>query len=68
MKEQMGHSSIQVTVDTYGHSVPGANVSYVDRLDKKPSSKPAARRQQHPQLPLNRLVAVDRIELSTYGL
>jgi integrase len=36
VKEQMGHSSIQVTVDTYGHLIPGANVSYVDRLDEKP--------------------------------
>jgi hypothetical protein len=34
VKEQMGHSSIQVTVDTYGHLIPGANVSYVDRLDE----------------------------------
>ena len=33
MKEQMGHSSIQVTVDTYGHLSPGANVCFVDRLD-----------------------------------
>jgi integrase len=34
VKEQMGHSSIQVTVDIYGHLIPGANVSFVDRLDK----------------------------------
>ena len=33
VKEQMGHSSIQVTVDTYGHLIPGANVSFVDKLD-----------------------------------
>ena len=33
VKEQMGHSSIQVTVDTYGHLIPGANVNWVDRLD-----------------------------------
>jgi integrase len=33
VKEQMGHSSIQVTVDIYGHLVPGADVSFVDRLD-----------------------------------
>jgi len=39
VKEQMGHSSIQVTVDTYGHLIPGANVSYVDRLDQKPKKK-----------------------------
>ncbi len=32
-KEQMGHSSIQVTVDIYGHLIPGANVSFVDTLD-----------------------------------
>jgi integrase len=33
VKEQMGHSSIQVTVDTYGHLVPGAGVGWVDRQD-----------------------------------
>ena len=33
VKEQMGHSSIQVTVDIYGHLIPGADVCYVDRLD-----------------------------------
>ena len=36
VKEQMGHSSIQVTVDIYAHLIPGANVSFVDRLDEKP--------------------------------
>jgi integrase len=34
VKEQMGHSSIQVTVDIYGHLIPGANVNFVDRLDE----------------------------------
>src|SRR5262249_8368401 len=33
VKEQMGHSSIQVTVDIYGHLVPGANISFAHRLD-----------------------------------
>ena len=33
VKEQMGHSSIQVTVDIYGHLIPGADVCFVDRLD-----------------------------------
>jgi integrase len=33
VKEEMGHSSIQVTVDTCGHLIPGANVNFVDRLD-----------------------------------
>ena len=39
VKEQMGHSSIQVTVDTYAHLIPGADVSFVDRLDEKPRKK-----------------------------
>jgi len=33
VKEQMGHHSIRVTVDTYGHLVPGGNKAAVDRLD-----------------------------------
>ncbi len=32
VKEQLGHSSIQITVDLYGHLVPGANRGAVDRL------------------------------------
>jgi integrase len=33
VKDQMGHSSIQDTVDVYGHLVPGANIAWVDHLD-----------------------------------
>jgi integrase len=33
VKEQLGHHSIQLTVDTYGHLVPGGNRQAVDRLD-----------------------------------
>jgi len=33
VQEQMGHHSIRVTVDTYGHLVPGGNKAAVDRLD-----------------------------------
>lgn len=33
VKEQMRHHSIQVTVDIYGHLVPGDNKTAVDRLD-----------------------------------
>ncbi len=33
VKEQMGHSSIQVTVDLYGHLIPGGNKQAVDQLD-----------------------------------
>ena len=30
VKEQMGHSSIQVTVDIYGHLIPGTNRKWID--------------------------------------
>lgn len=33
IKDQLGHHSIKVTVDIYGHLVPGANKSAVDQLD-----------------------------------
>ena len=33
VKEQMGHSSIDITVDIYGHLVPGGNRQAVDKLD-----------------------------------
>ena len=50
VKEQLGHHSIQITVDTYGHLVPGANREAVNRLDdllEKPA-EPAP--QAHPPL------------------
>jgi integrase len=46
VKEQLGHSSIQVTVDTYGHLIPGANISFVDRLDEAAKSTDQAKQQQ----------------------
>jgi integrase len=42
VKEQMGHSSIQVTVDVYGHLIPGANRQAVDRLDDATGRNPRA--------------------------
>ena len=35
VRDQMGHSSIKVTVDTYGHLVPGGNRQAVDKLDER---------------------------------
>jgi hypothetical protein len=77
----MGHSSIRVTVDTYGHLIPGANVSHVDRLDQTPKEKQALATQPSPprnhgmkmklaflRILLILLVAGGRIELPTYGL
>jgi integrase len=42
VKDQMGHSSIQVTVDTYGHLIPGADVAWIDKLDAPTSPQPSA--------------------------
>ena len=33
VKEQLGHSSIQVTIDIYGHLIPGSNRGAVNQLD-----------------------------------
>jgi len=33
VKEQMGHSSIQATVDISAHLIPGANASFARKLD-----------------------------------
>ncbi|MDA2931126.1 hypothetical protein MYX84_14470 [Acidobacteria bacterium AH-259-O06] len=42
VKEQLGHSSISMTVDTYGHLVPGANREAMDRL---PTEEEAAKEE-----------------------
>jgi hypothetical protein len=42
VKEQIGHSSIQVTVDTCGHLIPGADIRWIYRLDEKTSPQPTA--------------------------
>ena len=46
VKEQMGHSSIQITVDTYGHLILGADIAWVDRLDSQPCPQQSANRTQ----------------------
>lgn len=42
VKEQLGHSSISITVDTYGHLIPGTNKAAVDRLDDATRRNPGA--------------------------
>jgi len=49
VKEQMGHHSIQVTVDIYGHLIPGANRRAVDRLDDQPKRVRNVRRVLRPR-------------------
>jgi integrase len=46
VKEQMGHSTIQVTVDTYGHLIPGADIAWVDRLDSRTTPQQNATQAQ----------------------
>ena len=46
VKEQLGHSTIAVTVDLYGHLVPSANIAFVDRLDAKTSPQQNATQAQ----------------------
>ncbi|MCI0443028.1 site-specific integrase [bacterium] len=40
VKEQLGHSSIRVTVDIYGHLVPGANRQAVNKIPSIAISEP----------------------------
>ena|SRR6516164_2294232 len=46
LKEHMGHSSIQITVDTYGHLVPGADIACVDSLDSRTKPQQSANQTQ----------------------
>jgi integrase len=41
-KEQLGHHSITITVDVYGHLIPGTNKAAVDRLDDATGRNPRA--------------------------
>ena len=47
VKDQMSHSSIQMTVDLYGHLIPGWNKQAVDRLDT-PELQPVSATQAQP--------------------
>jgi integrase len=46
VRDQMGHSSIQITGDTYGHLIPGANINWVDGLARKTTSQQTATQAQ----------------------
>ncbi|SPF43623.1 putative Phage integrase [Candidatus Sulfotelmatobacter kueseliae] len=69
VKEQMGHSSIQVTVDIYGHLIPGANVCFVDRLDgvlaeeakTTPGQSATPAQQREMEIPRDLLQVVEKI-------
>ena len=46
VRDQMAHSSIQVTVDLSGYLIPGANVAFVDKLDGQISGQQSATQPQ----------------------
>ena len=76
IQEQAGHSSIQVTMDTYGHLFPSGNRGWVCQLDEtggtvKSATQPqpqAGAAEQGSDKSRDLLVAVTRIERVTRGL
>ena len=63
VKEQLGHASIQLTVDTYGHLIPGANKAAVDRLDDAKCISPAINRLATEAESASRSLEADRLEV-----
>jgi len=49
VRDQMGHSSIKITVDTYGHLIPSADIAYMDRLDRRPTRLQQSATQTQPR-------------------
>jgi integrase len=75
IQEQAGHSSIQVTMDTYGHLFPSGNRGWVCQLDETGGTVSATQPQpevvaaeQGSDKSRDLLVAVTRIERVTRGL
>ena len=44
----MGHSSIKLTADIYGHLIPGADISWIDKLDSNAHQNAP---RTHPPVP-----------------
>lgn len=48
VKEQLGHSSIKITVDIYGHLIPSSNRKAVNQLDEiAPKPHPEKRKSRN---------------------
>ena len=60
--QRIGHGSIQITVDTYGHLIPGANRGAVNRLDDEDAAQPSATQAQ-PDLDVEDLDVGDKRDL-----
>jgi integrase len=51
VKDQLGHSSIEITVDIYGHLIPSSNRDAVNRLDNP-----------HPNAPHTQPVKIEKLQ------
>jgi len=51
VRDQMGHSSIQITADKYVHLIPRRNVHFIDRLDSLTSPQQSATQTQPEKEP-----------------
>lgn len=49
VRDQLGHSSIQITVDTYSHWIPTSNPTAVDRLDAVSAHNQGATSSENPE-------------------
>ncbi len=67
VKEQMGHSSIQITVDIYGHLIPGGNKAAVDRLDGTVNKMDSAAQSAIPAQPVEESVPNGEAEVIDYS-
>ncbi len=72
VQEQLGHYSIQITVDTYGHLIPGSNRAAVNKLDNLGKSAPYTHPAKKEGLdespnPLNSLARPGGFEPPTCG-
>lgn len=66
VSEQLGHSSIVLTANRYGHLQPGANIHLVDRLDSSETMPPTNANQAQTPLEENSLSpteCIDALEL-----
>ena len=65
VRDQLGHSSIQITADIYGHLIPGGNKQAVDRLDLPVELPPVQAKSATPAQPtpgIPRPVSTDQVE------
>jgi hypothetical protein len=67
VKDQMGHSSIQITVNQYGHLIPGGNKQAVDRLDQPVNNSAPEDRSATPAQPASMPIAVTAAEHPAEG-